>query len=149
LHLLARQQEASFRAEDANLQHGINMKARPSDFVFIFLTIAFTVYGQLMVKSRVTALGVSFGAGHQPMQSIGKLLLDPGVLSGLAAGFVAALCWMAALSKFQLSYAYPFTSLSFVLVLLLSAYMLKEPVTVPRVIGVALIVAGTIVAAKS
>ena len=125
------------------------MKARPADFVYIFLTIAFTVYGQLMVKWRVTALGVQPGTTSDHVRMAMRLLADPGILSGLFAGFLAALCWMAALSKFQLNYAYPFTSLSFVLVLLLSAYVLKEPVTVGRVAGVALIIAGTVVAARS
>ena len=124
------------------------MKARPTDYVYIFLTIAFTVYGQLIVKWRVTALGLGPSATQDHVRMITKLLSDPGVLSGLLAGFLAALCWMAALSKFQLSYAYPFTSLSFVAVLLLSAYLLKEPVSVSRIAGVALIVLGTIVAAR-
>jgi uncharacterized membrane protein len=119
------------------------MKFRPVDFVYIFLTVAFTVYGQLMVKWRVSSLGTQ--QGHMVL----RWLSDPGVLSGLAAGFIAALCWMAALSKFQLSYAYPFTSLSFVLVLVLSALLLKEPVSAPRIIGVGLIIVGTIVAARS
>jgi len=120
------------------------MKARPFDFIYIFLTIALTVFGQLIVKWRVTQIGGSLKGSAMLV----RFLMDPGILCGLLGAFVAALCWMTALSKFQLSYAYPFTSLSFALVLLLSAYLLKEPITVPRALGVAIIIVGTIVAAR-
>jgi uncharacterized membrane protein len=56
---------------------------------------------------------------------------------------------MAALSRFDLNYAYPFMSLSFVLVLILSSWLLGEPLTLARALGVTLIVAGTVVASRS
>jgi drug/metabolite transporter (DMT)-like permease len=124
------------------------MKTRPADYLYIFLTIALTVYGQLIVKWRVTALGFGNGASNDHVKMLMRLLTDPYVLSGLCGAFLAAMCWMIALSKFQLSYAYPFTSLSFVAVLLLSAYLLKEPLSITRMAGVGLIVLGTIVAAR-
>ena len=52
------------------------------------------------------------------------------------------------MTKFDLSYAYPFMSLTFVIVLLLSGWLLSEPLSVPKVLGVALIVVGTVVAAR-
>jgi uncharacterized membrane protein len=55
---------------------------------------------------------------------------------------------MAAMTKFNLSYAYPFMSLNFVLVLVLSVWLLSEPVTLQKVIGIGLIVLGTVVAAR-
>jgi hypothetical protein len=39
---------------------------------------------------------------------------------------------VAALTKFELSYAYPFMSLAFVLVLLSSALLFHETVTMPQ-----------------
>jgi multidrug transporter EmrE-like cation transporter len=52
---------------------------------------------------------------------------------------------MAAMTKFELSYAYPFISLSFLLVLVLSAVLFHERVTIPKVLGVALVMAGIII----
>ena len=125
-----------------------NMKSRPADYLYIILTIALTVYGQLMVKWRVSELGVSLDSGQGHVRMALRLLADPGILTVLLAGLLAALSWMVAMSKFQLSYAYPFTSLTFVLVLILSAWMLKEPLSTLRVAGVGLIVLGTIVASR-
>ena len=69
-------------------------------------------------------------------------------MSGIGAGFLAFLCWMAALTKFELSYAYPFMSSSFLLVLILSAVFFHEALTLPKVIGVALVMVGIVVGSR-
>lgn len=118
------------------------------DYSFILATVAFTVYGQLMLKWRIAQMGTL------PQELLGKiqfllfLLLDPGILSGFAAGFLASLAWMAAMTKFDLSHAYPFMSLNFVVVLLLSGWILSEPLSLQKVLGVGFIVLGTILAAR-
>ena len=48
---------------------------------------------------------------------------------------------MAAMTKFEISVAYPFMSLAFVLVLLLSALFFQEPITLGKVLGMILICA--------
>ena len=124
------------------------MKARYLDYLYIGATIAFTVYGQLVLKWRVGF------HGHLPADLGGKLryvfgvLLDPWVISGLAAAFLASIAWIGAMTKFELSHAYPFMSLNFVVVLLLSGWLLVEPLTVQKSAGVALIVLGTVIAAR-
>jgi multidrug transporter EmrE-like cation transporter len=55
---------------------------------------------------------------------------------------------MGAMTKFELSHAYPFMALNFVIVLALSAWLFNEPMSVTRMAGVALICIGTIVAAQ-
>ena len=62
--------------------------------------------------------------------------------------FLAFFCWMAAMTKFDLSYAYPFMSLSFVLVLILSALFFHETVTLAKVLGIIFIMAGIITGAR-
>lgn len=66
----------------------------------------------------------------------------------MLAGFLAFLCWMAAMTKFELSYAYPFMSLSFLLVLILSAVLFREPMTIAKTVGVTLVVVGLIIASR-
>jgi drug/metabolite transporter (DMT)-like permease len=64
------------------------------------------------------------------------------------AGGLAMLSWMAALTRFQLSYAYPFVSITFALMLVLSAAIFGEAITPAKAAGIALIVAGVIVGAR-
>lgn len=79
---------------------------------------------------------------------LAKALIDPFIISGFIAAFIASLLWMAAMTKFELSAAYPFTSLAFVFVLLFSALLFREPITVGKLLGMVLICAGIIVTAK-
>ncbi|WP_417471463.1 EamA family transporter [Luteimonas mephitis] len=117
-------------------------------YLFVAITIALTVYGQLVIKWQVDLVGPSIN-GSSPLSFYLQLLLNPWVLSGLAAAFAASLSWMAALSKLPLSHAYPLTALSFVLVVVCGATLFAEPLGRYQLIGVALIVAGIAVGVQS
>jgi multidrug transporter EmrE-like cation transporter len=73
------------------------------------------------------------------------MISDPYVIAGFAAAFIASLSWMMALTKLELSRAYPLMSISFVAVLLLSGCIFSEQITLAKGAGVTLIVAGVIV----
>lgn len=122
--------------------------SRYINYLYIFATIGFTVYGQLILKWRITKFGPLPADISEKFKFLILLFLDPGILSGFAAGFLASLAWMAAMTKFDLSHAYPFMSLNFVVVLLLSGWLLNESMTPQKIIGIGLIVLGTIVAAR-
>lgn len=124
------------------------MNARFYDYFYIAATIGFTVYGQVILKWRVRGVGALPDGALDKLKFLFSLFLDPFILSGFFAGFLASLAWMAAMTKFELSQAYPFMSLNFVIVLGLSIWLLTEPLTVPKALGVALIVLGTVVVAR-
>jgi multidrug transporter EmrE-like cation transporter len=116
--------------------------------LYIFLTIAFTVYGQLVIKWQVGKAGSFPDDMPEKLLHISKLLLNPWIVSSFSCAFLAAISWIVAVSKFPLSYAYPFMSLAFVLVLLLSSALFHESITLPKVIGVGLITAGVIISSQ-
>lgn len=121
---------------------------RAFDYVYIFATITFTVYGQLILKWRIGSYGPLPIDTKDKLKFLVSLLFDPVIFSGFAAAFFASLAWMAAMTKFDLSHAYPFMSLNFVVVLLLSGWLLSEQMTLQKILGVGLIVLGTLVAAR-
>lgn len=116
--------------------------------LYILLTILFTVYGQLVIKWQVQLAGAFPQDNIQKLQFIIKLLINPWVISSLICAFLASLSWMAAMTKFPLSYAYPFMSLAFVLVMFLSAVFFQEAITLPKALGLAFIVLGIIIGSK-
>lgn len=116
--------------------------------LYILLTILFTVYGQIVIKWQVQLAGALPQDNIEKLQYIIKLLLSPWVISSFICAFLAALSWMAAMTKFPLSYAYPFMSLAFVLVIFLSAIFFKEPITMNKSLGLAFIVLGIIIGSK-
>ncbi len=119
-----------------------------TNYLYIFGTIIFTVYGQIILKWRITQIGTLPDASLDKVMFLLKLFLDPLILSGFLSAFLASLCWMSAMTKFEISFAYPFLSISFVLVLIFSILMLGETFTVGKVIGLIFIIAGIIFTVK-
>lgn len=117
-------------------------------YTYIAGAVLLTTYGQMILKWQLSKAGVLPDPLLARLWFLLSQLRSPWILSGLAAAGVAALCWMAALTQFQLSHAYPFMSLSFVLVLVLSAVFFGEAATAPRVIGIILILAGALVGSR-
>lgn len=117
-------------------------------YLFVFITIFLTVYSQIVIKWQVLAAGPFPVDSTERLWFLARLLVNPWVVTALAAGLLAVVSWMAAMTKLDLSHAYPFMSLAFVLVLVLSAVAFNEPVTAPKLIGLALITAGIIVGSQ-
>lgn len=122
--------------------------SRYLDYLYIAATILFTVYGQLILKARVVHYGPMPADPVSKLKFLLFLFLDPYIISGIAAAFLASLAWMAAMTKFDLSHAYPFMSLNFAIVLVFSVLFLSEPLTVAKTLGIGLIIIGTVVAAR-
>jgi multidrug transporter EmrE-like cation transporter len=120
----------------------------PFHYLWVLLTVLLTVYGQVVVKWQVLKAGSMPAAFNEKLIYLAKLTLNPWVLSVFFAAFLASLSWMAAMTKLPLSHAYPFTSLSFVLVLFLSAFFFQEPLTWPKLVGLALITAGIVLSSQ-
>lgn len=116
--------------------------------IYIFLTILFTVYSQLVMRWQVAA------AGPLPDDLAGKisfvftLLLNPWVITGVVATFCAGVSWMLAMTRFEISYAFPFVSLNYVFILAASFFLFNESITLPKLIGSLIVIAGIIVIAK-
>lgn len=117
-------------------------------FAYVLGTVLFTVYGQIVVKWQVAKAGALPATLSEKVPFLFVLILNPWIMSGILAGFFALVCWLAAMTKFELSYAYPFMSLAFVFVLILSAVLFHEPLTVAKILGVLLIIAGIIVGSR-
>jgi drug/metabolite transporter (DMT)-like permease len=117
--------------------------------VYILLTLAFTVYGQLVLKWQMGSAG-PLPAGHvDKLAFLLQQFLNPWIFSGFVSAFVASLAWMAAMTRFELNYAYPFMSLAFVIVMVLGVLFLGEAVNVRKVLGTLMVVAGLVVIARA
>lgn len=111
-------------------------------YIYILCTILLTVYGQLAIKWQVLKAGDLPQNGVDKIWFLLHLLLNPWVVSAFLAALLASVTWMAAMTKLQLSHAYPFMSLAFVLVMIFSGLLFHEPITMPKIIGLAVVILG-------
>jgi multidrug transporter EmrE-like cation transporter len=116
---------------------------------WLALTVGLTVYGQLVFKWRLDVAGAVPSSLRDRLDYVTGLVFEPWMVSVALSVVFASVAWWATLREFELSYAYPFMALSFVLVLLLSGVFFSESITSARVIGVLLVVAGLIVSSQS
>ena len=120
-------------------------------YIFLASTIVLSVYSQIMIKWRIST---HFHGLCLPTGILNKFVLlltivfDPFIFSGLVATFASGLFWMATMTKLDISFAYPFTSLGFVFVLLFSAFLLGESLNVYKIVGVLFIMLGIAIASR-
>ncbi len=124
------------------------MAGSVAGFVNVAATVILTVYGQLVFKWRVDEAGDFPAGGGERVGYVTRLFLDPWVISVFVSALVASVTWALALTKFELSFAYPFMALSFVLVLVFGAAFLSESVNAAKVVGVTLIVVGLVIGSR-
>jgi multidrug transporter EmrE-like cation transporter len=122
--------------------------ARSAAWCLLAGTVLLSVCGQLLLKWQVSRVGgVTPGDPRGLLFLVGKLLFNPWIIAGLGSAFLASLLWMLALTKLDLSEAYPYTALSFVLILLTSYFLFGEPLTMGKVLGTGLVISGIFVLA--
>lgn len=116
-------------------------------FLYIAGCVFFTVYGQLILKWRMNlqAQPLPDETAAKTFYLIKLIVLDPFILSGLVAAFIASLFWMAAMTKFSLSFAYPFMSSAFIIVMFFSVFLFGEELNFYKLAGTGLIILGIVV----
>lgn len=117
-------------------------------YLLIGLTILFTIIGQLLVKSGMNIVGGFPGQVKAFFPYLLKAFTNWKVVLGLVCAVVAAICWMGAVAKTDISFAYPFMALNIVLVLALSPLFFHESIKWTQWIGVAVVCIGLIITTR-
>ena len=116
------------------------------NYLYILGTILFTVFGQIVLKWRVGCFGSLPDSLFEKIMFLSRLLFDPVILTGFFSAFLASFFWMAAMTKFDLSFAYPIIIAGLLILTTLSGIVvLNEPVSLGKVAGPLLILSGVIV----
>lgn len=115
------------------------------DHTYIGATVFFTVYSQLIMRWQVSQAGALPAELSGKLTFVGHLFLNPWVLSSIVATLLAGISWMLTISRFEISYAYPWIGLNFVLMLLCGVLLFGESMSVAKLAGTILVVAGIVV----
>lgn len=115
----------------------------------ILFTVTLSACAQLALK-----LGVSNPQMENAMQagildSLCQAAISPLIWLGLIIYGLSVAMWLWVLSKVDLSVAYPFVGLSFLITMLFGAFILNESITPTRIIGTLLIASGCLLVGKS
>ncbi|PPE64946.1 hypothetical protein C1704_16925 [Caldimonas caldifontis] len=127
---------------DANMTRSV--------FGLILVNVLLTSLAQVILKAGMSADAVqaslSQGARWSTAWVVGS---HPLVIAGLAMYFASAVIWLLVLARVEVSLAYPFVGLGFVVTMLLGWWLHGDALSLARVGGTLLIAAGVAVLARS
>jgi len=102
--------------------------------------------GQVFWKIGMNAVGA---VNEFTLPGIISMFLNPLVILGLCMYGLSTIFWLVALSQRDLSYVYPFIALTFLIVLLVSKFILHENIGIYRIAGTLIIISGLILIVRS
>jgi drug/metabolite transporter (DMT)-like permease len=122
------------------------MTAKSISIALILFTVATNAAAQIMLKKGM----LSFGALTAPagvgglVGTVFSVVFSPWVFAGLCMFVVSMASHLVVLSRVELSFAYPFLSLAYVIVAAYAFFVFGEDVGAARIAGIVLIMAGTV-----
>jgi drug/metabolite transporter (DMT)-like permease len=141
------------RAPESSTHGDIRMtSATPQALGLILFTVITNAAAQIMLKKGMMSLGPLKLAGEGPLgllQTVFQIVFQPFVFLGLCTFVISMASHLVVLSKVELSFAYPFLSLAYVIVMAYAFFVFGENVTLWRVAGIGAICLGTLLISMS
>ena len=116
----------------------------------ILMSVALNAAAQLLLRQGMPQVALTTGEGVWVLLSSAlKIVINPWVFSGLVCFTGSLVVWMYVLSKVQVSFAYPFNSVGYVIVVAAAYFFFREPISAMKLMGVGLICLGVFLVTRS
>jgi drug/metabolite transporter (DMT)-like permease len=132
--------EQTYPADQARRLKTPALNSQTTALIGVLLSVVLNAGGQVLFKAAQS--GPANGA-------LAAIFLRPETWAGFVLYGLSSLIWLWVLSRAQLSLAYPILALSFPIVVALSAIFFGESVSAAHWSGVAIIIAGVALLARS
>lgn len=119
------------------------------NLAIIMLSVSFSSVAHILLKKGMMGLAITTTANQSLIQKIINTGFNPWVSFGILLHVGALFIWLWALSRVDISFAYPFLALGYVLVSTMAWYWLGEEINTQRLIAMVIIISGIIVLAKA
>lgn len=111
-----------------------------SNYIYLVISICLGATAQVVLKKGVQAVGrISI---ETLIPNIGNILLSPYIISGIILYGSSLIVWLIVLSRMELSRAYPFVSLGYIITFIFGIVLLDEKMSQYKIFGLMFIVAG-------
>lgn len=121
----------------------------PSTFLFLLVGVLLNAGAQLLLKAGVNAVGPISVQSATLLPTLGRVLAQGPILAGLACYVLSVGVWLVALSRIEVSLAYPMLSLGYVVNAIAAWWLFGEALGPQRCSGIALILLGVFFVARS
>ena len=118
-------------------------------FSLLMTGVLLNAGAQLLLKAGTNSIG-AFEYSAANIVPVGwKLATEPHIVGGLSCYVVSVVVWIMALSRVEVSIAYPLLSVGYVVNAIAAYYLFGESVTPMRLTGIAVIILGVWIVARS
>ncbi len=118
-------------------------------FIFIIVTVIMNAASQLLMKAGINQVGQAEFSTSRIVNLLLGAALNPLIVLGLIVMTISMGTHLMSLSRFDVSFAFPFLSIAYVIVAAWGYFFLGEDVNLTRVAGIATIILGTVILARS
>lgn len=118
-----------------------------NSFLIVFISVSLSAIAQMSFKYGVNSVDLAQSSGL--ILKAWNLFTSPFVIIGLSLYGIGTVLWLFALKQIDLSLAYPFVGMSFVMVFLMGVFILGEPFNINRMIGTMIIIVGILFLARA
>lgn len=115
----------------------------------ILFTVFLSACAQLALKMGVSGAKMQAAFSGGLAEALAASMSSPLIWLGLGIYGLSVALWVWVLSRVDLSVAYPFVGVSFIVTMAFGAYLLDEQVGSMRIIGTLLIATGCVLVARS
>lgn len=112
------------------------------EFVYLILSISFSVAGQICLK--MGAIKLAAITAPNLFERVLAIFLTPELILGLGCYGLGAIAYILLLTKVDLSMAAPAVSLVYVFSVLLGYFWFEETIPITRAVGLGLIIFGVV-----
>ena len=120
-----------------------------SAFSLILAGVLLNAAAQLALKASVGNMGVISLSLNNAVPVFSRLSMEPWLWVGLACYGISVIVWILALSRVDVSIAYPMLSIGYVVNALAAWSLLGEALTTQRIMGIGIIIVGVVVLSRS
>ena len=118
-------------------------------FSLLMTGVLLNAGAQLLLKAGTNTVGV-FEFSRDNLLPVGlRLATEPHIAGGIGCYVVSVVVWILALSRVEVSIAYPMLSVGYVVNAIAAYYLFGEAVTPARLIGIGVIILGVFLVARS
>ncbi len=121
----------------------------PISFSLILTGVLLNAGAQLLLKAGTNAVG-HFEFSRENIWPIGwRLATEPHIMGGLGFYVISVVVWIMALSRVEVSIAYPMLSIGYVVNALAAWWLFGEAVSLTRLAGIGVIIIGVYIVSRS
>jgi multidrug transporter EmrE-like cation transporter len=121
-----------------------------SIFALVLFSVGCSALAQISLKHGMAQPSVQIALTNGGLQPIlYAVVANPFVLGGLFVYGLSAVVWLFVLARIDVSVAYPFVSLGFVVTMVLGCLLFGEAFTIRKILGTLVVMAGVYLVAAA